>query len=257
VLRTRLKTAAILLPSVLVIVIFAPPAVFSVFIWVTMAWGLYESGTMVHAAAGQWAAIGLIGLSLPLALRCTTLWVPGVAVLTVLGLISIVGWKGPETARAIPGWSVTYAIWIAALFPYLALLRNGNDGLAILVVLIILVVLTDSGAYLVGRTIGRLKLLPKVSPNKTVEGAIGGLMVCAAGGLALRPMLAPNLPIGRMLQLAVGVGLLAQVGDLANSAFKRVAGVKDSGWIFPGHGGLLDRTCSLVFPVVFAYYYLR
>jgi phosphatidate cytidylyltransferase len=60
-----------------------------------------------------------------------------------------------------------------------------------------------------------------------------------------------------MVALALISGGLAQIGDLVNSAFKRIAGVKDSGWIFPGHGGLLDRSCSLVFPVTFAYYYLR
>jgi len=67
----------------------------------------------------------------------------------------------------------------------------------------------------------------------------------------------PQWTIGAAVILATAVGLLAQLGDLAGSAYKRIAGVKDSGWLFPGHGGLLDRTCSLVFAATFTYYYLR
>jgi phosphatidate cytidylyltransferase len=119
------------------------------------------------------------------------------------------------------------------------------------------VVASDSGAYFVGRSLGRVKLLPRVSPNKTVEGAIGGLAASIVAALALRPLLASQWSIGAAVTMAVAVGVLAQFGDLAGSAFKRVAGVKDSGWIFPGHGGLLDRTCSLVFAAAFTYYYSR
>ena len=123
--------------------------------------------------------------------------------------------------------------------------------------MLLLVVASDSGAYFVGRSMGRIKLLPTVSPNKTVEGAIGGLATCIISALILRSLFAPEISMPSMVFLAFGVGALAQLGDLANSAYKRVAGVKDSGWIFPGHGGLLDRTCSLVFAVVLTYYYFR
>ena len=94
-----------------------------------------------------------------------------------------------------------------------------------------------------------------MSPDKTVEGAIGGLLACILASLILRPLLAPRWTVAAAIIMAAVVGVLAQFGDVAGSAFKRVAGVKDSGWIFPGHGGLLDRTCSLVFAAVFTYYY--
>jgi phosphatidate cytidylyltransferase len=94
-----------------------------------------------------------------------------------------------------------------------------------------------------------------VSPHKTVEGAIGGLLACILAGLILRPLLTPRWTVAAAVVMAAVVGVLAQFGDAAGSAFKRVAGVKDSGWIFPGHGGLLDRTCSLVFAAAFTYYY--
>jgi phosphatidate cytidylyltransferase len=96
-----------------------------------------------------------------------------------------------------------------------------------------------------------------VSPGKTIEGAIGGIVSSIAGGLILRPWMVPQWNIARMIVFAALAAILAIIGDLANSAFKRVAGVKDSGWIFPGHGGLLDRTCSLVFAAVLTYYYSR
>jgi len=118
------------------------------------------------------------------------------------------------------------------------------------------VVASDSGAYFVGRALGRVKLLPRVSPHKTVEGALGGIAASIAVALLLRHPLTPWMPAMISAILGAAISLLAQVGDLANSAWKRLAGVKDSGWIFPGHGGLLDRTCSLVFPAVFSYYFL-
>jgi len=90
-----------------------------------------------------------------------------------------------------------------------------------------------------------------------VEGAIGGLALSVVAGLLLRQPLAPQWSIGRTVALSVAIGMLAQLGDLAGSALKRSAGVKDSGWIFPGHGGLLDRTCSMVFATVLTYYWGR
>ena len=82
-------------------------------------------------------------------------------------------------------------------------------------------------------------------------------MASIGGGLILRPWLVPQWNIERLIIFAVLVAILAIIGDLANSAFKRIAGVKDSGWIFPGHGGLLDRTCSLVLAALLTYYYSR
>jgi len=100
-------------------------------------------------------------------------------------------------------------------------------------------------------------LAPRVSPKKTVEGAIGGLALCVVAGLLLHQPLVSGWSVGQAVRLSAAIGILAQLGDLAGSALKRRAGVKDSGWVFPGHGGLLDRTCSMVFATVFAYYWSR
>ena len=109
--------------------------------------------------------------------------------------------------------------------------------------------ITDSGAYLIGRKLGKHKLAPHVSPNKTWEGSIGGSLVSVIVVglyLAFSPVkFAYGLPIMLLLTVVLSVG--GQIGDLIESAFKRHYGVKDSGKILPGHGGILDRFDSLLF----------
>jgi phosphatidate cytidylyltransferase len=112
----------------------------------------------------------------------------------------------------------------------------------------------DAGAYFVGRTWGRRKLAPRLSPHKTVEGAVGAfivaLVVTVGFGLWFR------LPAGHLVALGALFGVAGQVGDLGKSVFKRQAGAKDYGSIIPGHGGVLDRFDSLLFCAPVAYYYL-
>jgi CDP-diglyceride synthetase len=111
----------------------------------------------------------------------------------------------------------------------------------------------DAGAYFVGRFLGKRKLIPKVSPKKTVEGALGGLFFSAITGLGVCAYF--NLPFSPLLAffMALAVGASGQVGDLAESALKRTANVKDSGSLLPGHGGMLDRIDSLLFGVPLAH----
>jgi phosphatidate cytidylyltransferase len=188
-------------------------------------------------------------------------WLAPTAVIVALSALTVaVGLNGPGQVsvwRESPCIVILGALGVGVLFPYFAFVRNGPHGIATLILMLLMAVASDSGAYFVGRAVGRIKLLPKVSPHKTVEGAAGGLGASVIAGLVLRPILLPALGVREVIVLGAIVAVLAQVGDLANSAFKRVAGAKDSGWIFPGHGGLLDRTCSLVFPAAFTYYYLH
>lgn len=251
-----------MLPAVLAVVIFAPAPWFSAFIGVLTAWGLYEvaamfevrdaAGLLIVAAAGGGLALATLG-------GARLGWELAAAVIVAA---SANVWRltrtAPEVLRRTRLWNVTAAsLWVGVLFPYFALLRNSADGVPAIILMLLLVVASDSGAYFTGRSFGRVKLAPTVSPNKTIEGAAGGLAACVFAALILRPWLVPELGLWSLVFLAVSVGVLAQLGDLAGSAFKRIAGVKDSGWLFPGHGGLLDRTCSLVFAVVFTYYFLR
>jgi phosphatidate cytidylyltransferase len=266
VLRTRLWTAIVALPATIAIVLFAPALVFTGFIAILTAWGLYEIVAMTKASALETLLVALVGgISAIILFLSSGGGLSPVAVIIVttlmLMLVARVGWAGAEQfARwrwSRPWLLLVGASWVGVLFPYFALLRDHAGGIPIIILMLLVVVASDSGAYFAGRSLGRVKLLPRVSPNKTVEGAIGGLGACIVAAVALRRLLAPEWSVGAAVIMSAAVGALAQFGDLTGSAFKRVAGVKDSGWIFPGHGGLLDRTCSLVFATAFTYYYLR
>jgi phosphatidate cytidylyltransferase len=139
---------------------------------------------------------------------------------------------------------------------YLLLYRSAPGQRAPLWVLVVIltVVVSDSSALLVGQRFGRHPFFPAISPRKTVEGALGGLGCCipvmSLGGIYLL-----GLPAWHAVLLAVMVGIAAQTGDLVESQMKRLAGVKDSSNLIPGHGGVLDRLDSLLFPPIVVYLY--
>ncbi len=154
--------------------------------------------------------------------------------------------------------SIGGGLYVGLLLSHLVALRVLPQGMAWTALAILATWASDSGAYFVGRGIGRHKLCPQLSPGKTWEG-VGGGLVCglmsggAVGALAMYGCGA----IGLVQGLIVGclVAVVAPFGDLAVSMMKREAGVKDSGGLIPGHGGLLDRTDSLMFAAVVTYYY--
>ncbi|MDD5671236.1 MAG: phosphatidate cytidylyltransferase, partial [Candidatus Omnitrophica bacterium] len=111
-----------------------------------------------------------------------------------------------------------------------------------------------AGAYFVGKNYGKIKLIEHISPNKSVEGAVGGFLTTVALSL-LSFIYLPHVPFVHLLVLGILTGLLAQLGDLAESVMKRDAGVKDSGAV-PGLGGILDILDSLILTIPFIYYYI-
>lgn len=138
-------------------------------------------------------------------------------------------------------------------FSFRALLEIRNHSLTLFIFLIVIVILTDTMAYFTGRFFGKRKLAPKVSPNKTVEGAIGGWLAGAAFALIFG--LSQNLftYIWVLIVLAVGLPILSQLGDLLASALKRKYGIKDYGKLFPGHGGVMDRVDSQLLAAILIY----
>lgn len=128
-----------------------------------------------------------------------------------------------------------------------------NDFAKLLIMgIFILIWVNDSFAYIVGRSIGRTKLYPSVSPKKTIEGTLGGLVFTLIAAYLMakyEPIVSPQ----QWVTLAAVIVVTGSLGDLLQSKFKRAAGVKDSGAILPGHGGMLDRLDSLVFAAPFAY----
>ncbi|MDR1327062.1 MAG: phosphatidate cytidylyltransferase [Heliobacteriaceae bacterium] len=130
-----------------------------------------------------------------------------------------------------------------------------HDGLGFVIMMFIAILLTDVGAYYAGKHLGKHKLAPVISPNKTVEGAIGGAVCAVIGAFVIGTYL------GVEWYFSIMAGLLctaaAQLGDLAESLIKRDAGVKDSGDLLPGHGGFLDRTDSFIFTIPVMYYFCK
>ena len=260
-LRTRILTAAVLLPAVLAAVVFSPNSVFDLFIAVLGVLGLYEiasmTGTLKLVALPLYAVVGGVPLFGLLYGGDAGWWLPAIIIVVMLVLIARIAAAGRDGAPSVPALAFTGAAYVGVLFPYFAMLRNQPHGVNWVIAVVLLAVASDTGAYFVGRQFGRRKLAEKVSPNKTVEGAVGGMIATVVAGVILSPLFAPTWHAGAMIFFSAMISLLAQLGDLACSALKRAAGVKDSGWIFPGHGGLLDRTCSLVFAMVFTYYWSR
>ncbi len=137
---------------------------------------------------------------------------------------------------------------------FLTMIPYKNDAFAKLLIMgiFILIWVNDSFAYLVGKSIGRTKLFPSVSPKKTIEGTLGGFIFALAAAYLMATFEALISPVQWMI-LATVIVVAGSLGDLIESKFKRAAGVKDSGAILPGHGGMLDRLDSLVFAAPFAY----
>lgn len=141
---------------------------------------------------------------------------------------------------------------LSFLTPLVAL----EEGRWWLLFLLVVIWSNDTFAYFTGKKIGKHKLAPIISPKKTVEGAIGGIAGGAMAGLLLVHFSGMDSDPLSTILITIVIGLVAMAGDLAESLLKRGAGVKDSGTIIPGHGGVLDRIDSLIFPVPLLYYYL-
>lgn len=161
--------------------------------------------------------------------------------------------------------TITGAVYIGWMFGYhLILLRKLSDstgesiGSELILFLVVVTWSSDTAAYVLGRWLGKHKLIPQISPGKTVEGTIAGLCIGAIGGLViwlllLEEMFGPVHAIG----LGILLGIVSQISDLSESIIKRTADVKDSGALIPGHGGLLDRCDSLIFSAPTLYYYFQ
>ncbi len=154
-------------------------------------------------------------------------------------------------------WMFLFVVFVMGFFlSYYTSLINIDHGRSWVILAIFTTFAADSGAYFIGSNWGKTALAPKISPHKTWEGALGGLGCAVAGGFILSNIL-PGLTKDVMWAIIPGllVGIFSPMGDLAVSLFKRRSGVKDSGNLLPGHGGILDRIDSLLVSGIVIYYY--
>ena len=173
--------------------------------------------------------------------------------LFLLGLLRARTVREPLRVVAVRTLGVSY---ICLPFSFLISLRGLAQGRWWVLFLLVIIWVNDSGAYITGSFAGRHKLSPVISPNKTIEGAVGGVAAGVAAALIMNGYVGLGFVPGVLTLLAVLMGLVAIGGDLVESAIKRSAGAKDSGTIIPGHGGMLDRIDSLIFTIPVLYYFL-
>lgn len=170
------------------------------------------------------------------------------------GLVTLLRYEAGADVMSVLSRQVQGTIYIPLLISSLVLIRNdGNGGIAWIFFVLVLVALCDTGAYYAGTYLGKHKLCPKVSPGKTVEGFLGGLALTVICGLGIKTYFFPELPLVMTLVFLIAVSVVGPIGDLFESALKRTFGVKDSGSIIPGHGGILDRIDALLFVAPVAY----
>lgn len=146
------------------------------------------------------------------------------------------------------------SIYLGYLFSFLLKIKDFPNGNYYLISLLIITWVNDIGAYLIGTKFGRNKIFPKISPNKTIEGSIGGIIFSIACTFTLKNWL--NFTIYELLSLGLLISIIAQLGDLFESLLKRGSRIKDSGTLLPGHGGILDCLDSLIFTAPVFYYYI-
>ena len=157
------------------------------------------------------------------------------------------------TDAAVSLLGIFYVGW---LLGHLVLLRNLDQGEFLIFFLFLVTWAGDTGAYYIGKGFGRRRMAPQISPNKTVEGAIGGWLASILVAVLAQQWFLPLISVYDSLILGGLLGIAGQLGDLTESMFKRGALVKDSGYFLPGHGGVLDKLDSLIFTAPVFYYYL-
>jgi phosphatidate cytidylyltransferase len=210
---------------------------------------------------GWWHPLAVLAAALSAALAVGAFvgadWLPWFgtgAVLLPLVFVTLAGDPGSGLQRWL--WAVGGVLYVGWLGSHLVLLRQAPDGRDWVLLLLFTTFATDTSSYFVGRALGRRPLATRISPGKTVEGAIGGVFFGLAAALLLNYFLGLRKEAALIVPVAVLLPLAAELGDLAESLLKRGMQVKDASPLIPGHGGLMDRLDSVLFTGVVLYYYL-
>jgi len=259
-LAARLATAAVAIPLLLAIIFLAPPYALSLLILTlgTIALVEYMGMAFPEKESERWigviAAFAVLGSAVAPATPAP-LGVAGLAAALAAVLASVV-LRPVDLRDGVVDAAVTMlGVLYVGVLAHFVWLHHLGDGPLWVAFLVANGMASDTGAYFAGRSLGRHKLLPRVSPAKTVEGALGAIVASVLLSLAAKVVLFPAEKWISMVILGVVLAAVGQLGDLCESAMKRAFSAKESGWIFPGHGGVLDRIDSLLFPVAILYYY--
>jgi phosphatidate cytidylyltransferase len=262
-LARRVVTALVVLPIVLAGLLLGPPLLGAAIVLTLLLLGLWEFFGLIEARGlAPYRVTGVVVMVAAFGEVVTRLdWVgppvwPMIALVSLTSLLLRVG----DFAATVPAAALTLtgATYLGALGGTIAGLRLLEPQVLAswrLVLLLAIIMAADTLAFFVGSALGRRKLAPAISPGKTLEGAAGGLLGGIAGAMAVWAAGLPGVPAWHAGLLGAVVAILGMLGDLLESLLKRWAGVKDSGRLFPGHGGMLDRLDSLLFGAPVLYYY--
>jgi phosphatidate cytidylyltransferase len=278
----RVATAAVLIPVVVGLVLFAPTAIVAVVLALVILLAMFEYFTLGdsigHRAYRFWTAtcavvvlyfqwlntalrfgefgsitqpahlVSLLHRFIPRAEDGIFLFVIGVAIITLVAkrpIVEVLPAAGiSASALLLIALPLTYAVRLHAL---------GREGPRLLLFVLCVIWASDTVAYFVGRAIGKHPFAPHLSPKKTWEGAVAGFTSSIAVAFAFVHFL--SIPLTMLLGAAAVGNIAGQAGDLVESAYKRSAGVKDSGALLPGHGGILDRIDALILAIPVVWYY--
>jgi len=278
----RVLTAAVLIPAVVALVLWGSTAVLSLAVALVMLLALFEffslGEAIGHRAYRFWTAICALLLvygQFVAAMEVTTkllggfewhkqvgrslafLLTPGdVFFLFVMGVAVLTLWTKRPLVEALPAAGISSSALLLVAFPLTFAIRLhalGGQGPALLLFALVIIWVGDTVAYFVGRAIGKHPLAPHLSPKKTWEGTVASF----AGSLLVAVVFARwlNASLPQLLGMAAAGNVAGQMGDLLESAYKRSAGVKDSGGLLPGHGGVLDRIDALILAIPVVWYY--
>lgn len=256
----RLITALILLPIVILITLKGGAFAFACLLGVLSFVGIGEFYAMAlpKRKLESWlaATCGSLLLFVPFLDDKRNLMAGLAALFLLFALHFLFHIRDIASAATEVAYAMLAFLYVPFLLLHLVLIRQTEYGVQWLFVIMLIVMTNDSAAYYTGSAFGKRRLYPLVSPKKSIEGSLGGVVGSIGGTMLAKFTFFPQLSFRDALVTAVFVGIIGQTGDLFESMLKRSFGVKDSGSIFPGHGGVLDRLDSIIFAAPVTYYYV-
>lgn len=261
VIKQRIITALLALPLLVLSVLYASHGLFAGIVFIVSALALHEFYRMalpddrrlessLSVIAGVFCCVGLV-YTIGTPFHLLSLVLPCL----FLTLVYLFRFRQMSSVSRDLALSVLGLMYIPLLLSHAVLLRALPAGRSWVFLVLFVVMASDSCAYFIGRKLGRHRLYEAVSPKKSIEGSLGGLLGGVLGAMIGKFWFLTGLSGFDVLLIGIGVGLFSQLGDLFESLLKRSFGVKDSGALLPGHGGVLDRLDSLLFAFPATYYY--
>lgn len=258
----RFFTALFMILGVGGILLYAPVAAFRILVLAVIGRVLQEFFRLVFPTVRYYQYCGIL---VSMAVATLLIWPEwGISVLPALiaslFFICVIHMSHAEILEHVPqriGLTCFGILYIGCTLPFFASLYDLSHGKSLVVMAIAMAALCDTFAMFAGKTIGRYKMTPILSPNKTWEGLVFGFVGSVVGGLLVRFLMWPELSLPRLVGLGLLIGIVGPIGDLIESMVKRAVHVKDSGTLLPGHGGLLDRADALIFTAPAVYYYAK